>query len=186
MQKPMPVAVTNIADNITHQPAYMTIVLNDHKYSTARKKTPFILKALNEGAAAHGRLTITPSRLSLADERGTVFQTLAPIPTVITDVELGLYRSIVRQLGNGVRMKSRYTLAVTLTSDTATYQMLNTDLSVLKPLLAWITDFHLHLTDSLQLATSDIDWPNLTADQFEALTKGTPYFAWQQTIGAHW
>ena len=68
MQKLMPVAVTNIADNITHQPAYMTIVLNDHKYSTARKKTPFILKALNEGAAAHGRLTITPSRLSLADQ----------------------------------------------------------------------------------------------------------------------
>ncbi|TBX45040.1 hypothetical protein EUZ87_06100 [Lactiplantibacillus paraplantarum] len=186
MQKPMPVAVTNIAGNITHQLAYMTIVLNDHKYSTARKKTPFILKALNEGAAAHGRLTITPSRLSLADERGQVFQTLAPTPTVITDVQLGLYRSIVRQLGNGVRMKARYTLAVTLTSDTAAYQMLNTDLAVLRPLLAWIADFHLHLTDSLHLATGDLDWPNLTADQFEALTKGTPYFAWQQTIGAHW
>ncbi|AUI79042.1 hypothetical protein [Lactiplantibacillus pentosus] len=186
MQKPMPVAVTNIAGNITHQPAYMTIVLNDHKYSTARKKTPFILKALNEGAAAHGRLTITPSRLSLADERGQVFQTLAPTSATITDVQLGLYRSIVRQLGNGVRMKARYTLAATLMTPSASYQLLNTDLAVIAPLIAWIKDYQLHLTDPLQLATSDLDWLNLTTAQFEALTKGTKYFTWQQTIGAHW
>lgn len=46
MQKPMPVAVTNIADNITHQPAYMTIVLNDHKVFDRAQKDAVYLESV--------------------------------------------------------------------------------------------------------------------------------------------
>lgn len=184
MQKLMSIAVTNIAGNITAQPAFMTIVINDHKYSTARKRTPFILKALNEGAAAHGRLTITANRVSFADEKNRVFQTLAPTPVAITSVTLGLHRTMVNQLGAAAWFKARYTLIVTIQTPSATYRLLNTDLKVVPALIKWTQDYHLTLNDPLHLSQNDFDLTTLTIDQFEAMTKGTPYFAWCQTIGA--
>ncbi|MFB9770008.1 hypothetical protein [Lactiplantibacillus modestisalitolerans] len=184
MQKLMPIAVTDIATNIARQPAFMTIVLNQHKYSTARKKTPFILKALNEGAAAHGRLTIAPNRLTLADEYGVTFQTLLPVPTAITGVRLGLYRAKVHQLGPGARHHAHYRLMLTLATPSATYRLLNTDLSVIPALVAWAQEFSLALEDPLNLAAQTWDWRQLTVPQFEQLTRGTAYFAWNQTIGA--
>lgn len=184
MPKLMPVAVTELAAAFGRRPAFMTFVIDGRKYSTARKKTPFILKALSEGAAAHGRVTITVNRVSFADERGTVFQTLAPLPSVITGVTLGLYRSRTRELGIGWQTKCRYTLAVTLRTPTATFTSLNTDLRVVAALVAWTRAYQLELTDPLQLATwSTSRLLNLTVAEFEALTRGTAYFQWCQTIG---
>ncbi|RRK09768.1 hypothetical protein D1831_10960 [Lactiplantibacillus garii] len=184
MPKLMPVAVTNIAANIADRPAYMTFVIANQKYSTARKRTPFILKALSEGAAAHGRVTITTNRVSLADEYGHVFQTLAPLPDVITAVQLGLMRSKTREIGPRRQTKARYTLTVALVTPRATYRCLNTELSVLPALLTWVHDYHLTLVDPLGLANSSFDLPHLTNAQFETLTRDTPYFAWCQTIGS--
>ncbi|WP_318766445.1 hypothetical protein [Lactiplantibacillus carotarum] len=184
MSKLIPIAVTDIATNIQQYPAFMSIVINDRKYSTARKRTPFILKALSEGAAAHGRLTITTNRLSLADEYGQTFQTLAPLASVITSVDLGLFRSRIREIGPNRRTKARYTLVVKLVTPTTTYQLFNTDLAVIAPLVAWTRAYGLSLGDPLQLATTSFDLTRLTIPEFESLTRGTDAFAWCQTVGA--
>ncbi len=149
MSKLIPIAVTDIATNIQQYPAFMSIVINDQKYSTARKRTPFILKALSEGAAAHGRLTITTNRLSLADEYGQTFQTLAPLASVITSVDLGLFRSRIREIGPNRRTKARYTLVVKLVTPTTTYQLFNTDLAVSAPRVAWSRAYGLSLGGQL-------------------------------------
>jgi len=183
MEKIMAVTVTDIADNLAHQPTFMSIEIGNQQYSTAPKRVPMMLKILNEGAAAHGQLTITPGRLSFADEQGQEFQSLAPTSNMITGVQISLYRSMMHQLGVGVRVKPRFTVALTLTTTAATYQLLNTDLTVIPVLLAWTQEFQLKLSDPLHLMTSELDWAQLTAPQFETLTKDTPYFAWQQAIG---
>ena len=182
MPKLVPVTVTNIATHISQRPAYMTLVINGQKYSTARKQTPFILKALSEGAAAHGRVTMTTNRVSLADEYGHVFQTLAPLASVITMVKVGLMRSKVHEIGPVRRIKPRYTLMIDLVTPSATYRLLNTALNGLPALVAWVQDYHLTLVDPLNLAGHDLT--QLTEPVFEAMTSGTPYFAWCQTIGA--
>ncbi|WP_048000591.1 hypothetical protein [Lactiplantibacillus herbarum] len=183
MKKITPVTVTDIADNLAHQPTFMSIKIGDQQYSTAPKPVSRMFKLLNEGAAMHGQLTITPGRLSFADEKGQEFQSLAPTSNVITGVQIVLYRSLMDQPGFGLQMDPRFTVALTLTTTTATYQLLNTNLTVIPALLAWTREFQLALSDPLHLMTSELDWSQLTAAQFEELTKDTPYFDWQQAIG---
>jgi len=184
MKKITPVTVTDIADNLAHQPTFMSIKIGGQQYSTAPKAVSRLFDLSNKGAAVHGQLTITPGRLSFADEKGQEFQSLAPTSNMITGVQIVLYRSLMQQAsGFGIKMDPRFTLALTLTTTTATYHLLNTNLTVIPALLAWTREFQLALSDPLHLMTSELDWSQLTASQFEELTKDTPYFDWQQAIG---
>ncbi|CAM3079262.1 hypothetical protein LAPL110952_02785 [Lactiplantibacillus plajomi] len=185
MTKLLPVAVTAIGERMPQTAAYMTFVVNGQKFSTARKHTPFILKALSAGAAAHGRVTISTNQLQLADEAGRVFQSFALFSGAIVSLDLGLWHSQRREFGpRGHHAAWRYTLEITLVTSSGSFRCLNTDLTLLPALLAWARAYRITVNDPLALALRARGLPRLTEAQFDQLTRGTPYNARCQTIGA--
>ncbi|MFC6182217.1 hypothetical protein [Lactiplantibacillus daowaiensis] len=185
MELPKPVTVADVAANVDQQLTFMTIVINGQQYPKPQPaKHGLLAKALSRDPFAVGQLTITAGRLQLADEHDQEFRSFGP--TVITGVELGIYHSVTNDYGPIVKFKPRFTANLEVTTNAATYHILNNDLAVLPVLFNWAHEYQLPVQDPMQLQpiAATIDWSQVTETQVKQWAQGTKYAKRFQISGA--
>ncbi|VDG18976.1 hypothetical protein [Lactobacillus pentosus] [Lactiplantibacillus mudanjiangensis] len=185
MDLPKAVTVADVATNLEHQLTFMDITLNEQTYPKPKpKQHGFLAKALNHDPFAVGKLTITPGRLTLADEHGAEFCSFGP--TMINGLTIGIYHSVTNDYGPIVKFKDRLTVNLEIDTSAATYHLLNDDLTVIPALLVWAQDYQLTVKDPMKLRDLPVDtvWADVTATQVKAWAAGTPYAKEFQISGA--
>lgn len=183
MTLPLAVTVTDIAGNIADKPTLMAFDIDGQLYPEPEKTNSLLAKVFNYTAFEHGLVKIDDINLTFSDETGRAFKTLTTAE--LTQIELGMYHSMVQTYGPVVPLKAQYTGALTLTTAEATYRLLVFDTRAMPAIIAWLHAQKLTFTDPLNLAaeTADFDWSKITEKQFGRWAKDTKYEEFYQTIG---
>lgn len=184
MSIPKTVTMKNIASQIVDHPTFMKLVVANHVYPDKPAPKGWLGKTLTATPYAMGTLTLTAATVTFADEEKHEFLTL-PV-TEITGIKVGIYQTMVRDWGMVMPFETQLTLNLVISTATATYDLLNQDLTVIPALWEWLTANKLAVTDPLQLQTqlTTTDWAKLDWHQVEQWAKGTPYATPYQMLGA--
>lgn len=184
MTLPTTVTMLDIAGNIADKPTLMRLQLNGKLYPEVEKHKGLLAKSLTYTPFEHGTIKIDGSQLAFSDENGHVFKTITTAG--LTQIELGMYHSMVRTVGPFIPYLAQYTVVLKLTMADTTYQLLIIDPQAVPGLLAWLKSQQLTFTDPLNLAgeSADFDWREITEDQFKRWSKGTTYADFFQAIGS--
>lgn len=168
------ITMKNIAANLTTHPTFMAIELKGNRYPKAQPKTNALGKVLMYSSFVSGTLTIGTS-MTFADEKQAIF---AEVPIAeLTRVEVGIYHSLAGIKGM-LPFEAQLTVNVVLTTPTATYDLLNTDLQLVPAILAWVKANNISLSDPLKLQQRvDVDWSKVTLQAVEDWAADTRYAA---------
>lgn len=143
------VTLANIAAHLTNQPTFMAFELDKHVYANQLIPKQLLAKKLTTVAYPMGKVTFTQTALALADEFG------APLLTVpvadVTGVTVGIYQTVVGDLGAITPISTQYTLNLVVKTTMATYDLLNQDLTAVPALLTWLAATPVAVTDPMQL-----------------------------------
>lgn len=178
------VTMRAIAQHISDQASFMKFVVNGQTYPSKPAPKAWLGKRLTSTPYALGKLTLTDTDLTFADEQGHAFLTL-PLAEV-TAVQVGIYQSKIRDWGAPLQFKTQLTLNLVITTATATYDLLNQDLAALPAVWRWLIANDIAVTDPMQLQTqlTTTDWAKLDWHQVEQWAKDTPYATPYQMLGA--
>lgn len=166
-------ATTNLKNNLFQQPVFMDFQLSGARYPKTEKGANKFLQMMNYDPHEIGLIEFTDSSLVLKDDAGEVMQEFAG--NQIKGATLALTHSMVRSAPLKV-LTNRYMFLLQLETESGRVQVLNDDLSSIKPVAEWVSTNGVSVADPMSLLEQGtFDWTELDEAKFMELAEGTEY-----------